>query len=98
MTTFTKLRDGNWGIRVEGEAAPAPGARVTVTKRNGRSSTVTVATVLPAVNGVTVCTIEQAAPRRRSFARSGGGFRNECEDAPCCGCCGPVPGYGGSWD
>ena len=36
MATYTKLHDGNWGVRVQGGSAKA-GDRVTVSKKSGES-------------------------------------------------------------
>ena len=42
---YTKLKSGEWGIRGGGEP-PAPGSRVTVTKRDGSENSETVDAVL----------------------------------------------------
>lgn len=54
MTTYTKLRDGSWGLRGDGLAA---GAKVTVTKKSGESKVETVGKVLWTGNGVSLATI-----------------------------------------
>lgn len=42
--TFTKLRDGSWGMRIQGEAGP--GDRVVTTRQDGRSQVLTVGEVV----------------------------------------------------
>ena len=84
--TFTKI-NGEWGIRGTGLSV---GQSVTVTKRNGKTSTVTVAAIVSDSAMGQLATIESARSSRGSSrgyrsTRSGG----MCEDAPCCGCCGP---------
>lgn len=61
MTTFSKLRSGAWGIR---STLPlAPGERVTVERRDGSRSTVTVDRVVWSGGGVWLAAIA-AEPRR----------------------------------
>jgi hypothetical protein len=54
--TYAKLKSGNWGVRVQG-GTPAVGESVTVTKRDGTSKTETVAAVVYAGDGYTLCAI-----------------------------------------
>jgi hypothetical protein len=79
MATYTKLRDGSWGIRAT-EAVTA-GQSVTVTKKSGESKTELVRNVLWSGNGVWLCAIETARPayQTRGRRRSSGG-RYECEE------------------
>ena len=57
-TTYTKLRNGDWGVRVEREVKK--GDKVTVTKKNGGTKTETIAAVLFTTNeGVRICAIDQ---------------------------------------
>lgn len=46
--SFTKLKDGSWGLRISHPATEtiAPGMTLTVTKRDGSSSTETVGSVI----------------------------------------------------
>lgn len=44
MATYTKLQNGNWGVRADGKLSD--GATVTVTKRDGSTKTETVEKVL----------------------------------------------------
>ena len=55
MATWTKLKSGEWGVRVEGKATA--GQTVTVTKKSGETQTVTVGKVLWTGNGVSLCTV-----------------------------------------
>ena len=82
MTTFKKLKNGDWGIRVEDEA-PEPGASLTVRKRDGSTSTVTVDKVLwrgqENDKDIALCSIkrdEQRSEGRRSYGRSCGRRRS----------------------
>lgn len=63
MASYAKLRDGSWGIRVQGAAAP--GETITVTKRSGETKQETVARVLWSGNGVSLCSIERDGGSRR---------------------------------
>lgn len=53
--TFTKLKSGEWGIRVVGAARP--GMTVTVSKKDGTTDTKTIGKVVWSGNGVTICTM-----------------------------------------
>jgi len=55
--TYTKLRSGDWGVRVEGTAAK--GDTITVTKKSGETKQETVRAVVWTGNGVTLCAIAQ---------------------------------------
>ena len=55
--TFTKLKNGDWGIKVDGKAKE--GTVVTVTKKDGTSSQETVAKVIWSGSGVSICAIVQ---------------------------------------
>ena len=44
MATYTKLKDGSWGVRAAGKLAA--GATITVTKKDGSTKTETVKSVL----------------------------------------------------
>ena len=55
MNTYTKLKSGEWGIRVQGSARV--GERVTVTKKSGESKMETIGKVIWSGNGVTICAI-----------------------------------------
>lgn len=53
--TWTKLRDGSWGVRVAGPARA--GERLTVTKRDGSSSLVTLGEVAWTDGAVSLCRV-----------------------------------------
>lgn len=54
--TFTKLKSGDWGLRIEGGTV-REGQAVTVAKKDGTSDSKTVGKVLWTGNGVTLATI-----------------------------------------
>lgn len=60
MTTYTKLNNGSWGVRVRGTATK--GQKVTVTKKDGTTKTETIAAVLWSGDGVSLCSIAPSAP------------------------------------
>jgi hypothetical protein len=60
QTTYTKLRDGSWGIRVQG-AKPTEGSSVTVSKRDGTQKTETVKKVIWTDGTITLCSIGAAS-------------------------------------
>jgi hypothetical protein len=64
--TYTKLRDGSWGIRVTGTAKA--GDVVTVTKRSGETVNATVGRVVWSGNGVSLCEVAAAPKRGRRAA------------------------------
>lgn len=85
MATYTKLRDGSWGIKGTGLT---PGARVTVTKRDGETKEETVRAILwTGPDGTQLATLHAgqrasrstgSSPRRR---RRGGSYEcKECGD------------------
>ena len=67
MITFTKLRSGDWGVRVEGPR-PVGGTEVVVAKRDGSTTKVTLGGVVWSDADVTLFEI-QARPRRASPPR-----------------------------
>lgn len=86
--TFAKLKDGTWGLRVNGPK-PTPGTVVQVMTKAGRCEIKTVGTVLwhgAARDGklASLCSIEQSAVRSMRALR---GRRTGCscgsiEDSP----------------
>lgn len=65
--TWTKLRSGEWGLRVTG-GSPRSGDRVTVTKRNGESRVVAVGRIIWRGDGATLCTVGLAQPAQEHRA------------------------------
>lgn len=69
-TTYTKLKSGEWGLRVPGGAARA-GMSVAVHTKAGAAKTETIDRVLWSGNGVSLCTIR----KRQRSSYGGDGFR-----------------------
>lgn len=61
--TYTRLRSGGWGVRVEGDR-PAPGAEIAVLKKNGAMRREKVATVVWSDDqqGLHLCTLADGRP------------------------------------
>lgn len=93
MATFTKLRSGEWGVKVQGTAKA--GQQVTVTKKGGDTKQVTIAKVVWSGKGVAICAIESSsgsAKKSRCCKYCGvewyaGGFRR---DGVCWDCVGEM--------
>jgi len=89
MTTYTKLKNGSWGLRVQGAAAK--GDKVTVTKKDGSTKVETISAVLWSGEGVTLCAIAPSAPSsvagavRSAFKKPNTGRLRPGMDCPCCG-------------
>lgn len=83
--TYAKLRDGSWGIRVQGIVAS--GAVVDVRKKSGETKREIVAAVLWTGQGVSLCSIAgSSAPRRERndglhYERGCGLVCDECGEA-----------------
>lgn len=94
-TTFTKLRDGSWGVRGYGLTE---GQRVTVTKRSGETSTGTVGEIVfTATDGVTIARFEaERAVFASRYARRPRGCHT---DGNCSSLCNPAscPCGDGGW-
>jgi hypothetical protein len=61
MTTYTKLKDGTWGIRGEGLIA---GKSVTVVKKSGEQRVETVTHIIwTGVDGTQVASIQPSTPK-----------------------------------
>lgn len=87
MTTYTKLRDGSWGLRVNSGQTVKSGQSVTVTKKSGETKAETVGKVLWTGNGVTLATIAQSNSNSNYSPRSSRGTWSGCrcgsiEDQP----------------
>lgn len=70
--TYTKLKSGDWGLRVEGRASP--GDRVEVRKKDGTRKYEVVDKVIWTGNGISLCTIEgqRSSPAHTSPSSHGG--------------------------
>lgn len=55
--TFAKMRDGSWGVRVQGQVEP--GDTVLVTRKDGRKVPVTIESVVWTGGGITLAKIPQ---------------------------------------
>lgn len=60
MNTYTKLKNGEWGIRIEGQAQA--GSTITVTKKSGEKQTVTIGKVVWSDSQISLCTIGTDKP------------------------------------
>lgn len=58
MATYTKLKSGEWGIRVEGSARE--GQTVTVRKKDGTTKQEKIVKVVWSGNGISLCAIHQS--------------------------------------
>src|SRR3954465_9181542 len=77
MATYTKLKSGEWGVRVEGK--PTTGCRITVMTKSGASKVETIGKVLWSGNGVSLCTIVPANITKTPAATDERGGRKEVE-------------------
>jgi len=56
QATYTKLRNGFWGLRVTGfQVTPQNGDTVTATRRDGRQKRETIGRVLWCGDGIAIC-------------------------------------------
>lgn len=85
--SFSKLRDGAWGVKVKG-LVPDPGDEIEVTKKDGTKQPVTIARVLWHEGRDALCSVEES--RKRSPGR--GGYRPQYGRDYCGGRC-PVDGH-----
>lgn len=100
-TTFTKLKNGSWGLRVQGTEV-SPGSRVTVTRKDGAQVVKTIGQVLWTGEGVSLCSIDESG----AAAAPKSGTRNRRPFVPCgypgcnsshCDECDGEGRYGESW-
>ena len=75
--TYTKLRSGEWGIRVRGEVRR--GDKVTVVKKSGETKMETVAAVVWRGNGIPLCAVEGHS-HGHSHSHGGRSSRRECAE------------------
>jgi hypothetical protein len=101
IATWTKLKNGDWGLRISGGAPVRPGMTVVAVSRDGRKSDVAVSRVVWSGNGVTIAAVrgqgEGRSQGHEQHRRSGGWGRceacghsaHECADLDCaCRTCG----------
>ena len=70
--TYTKLRSGEWGVRVQGTATV--GQTITVQKKSGETKSETVAAVVWSGNGITLCALGRSAAAPKGKVWSGDRF------------------------
>ena len=78
--SYTKLRDGSWGIRVPESLRATAGDVVTVTKASGEIKDEIVARVLWTGQGISLCSIQQSAARASGSSRRSSGNRGYCDE------------------
>lgn len=69
LASYTKLRDGSWGIRVQGSAKA--GQVVVVRKKDNTSKDETIERVLWTGDGISLCSIGRSQQTRASNSRGG---------------------------
>lgn len=93
--TYTKLRTGNWGIRVEGTAVTV-GTSVTVRKASGETKVERVVAIVWQGNGITLCAIgasERHAARIGTYSTIGARNAERQRRTGWTGCqCGSIEG------
>lgn len=67
MTTYTKLKDGSWGIR--STVKLTKGGQVSVTKKDGSIKTETVKAILWTGDGITLASIGSNGHGGRQYGR-----------------------------
>jgi hypothetical protein len=77
--TYTKLRDGSWGVRIHGSASA--GQTVNVTKKSGEVKAETICRVIWTGNGVTLASIQ---PTARAATRSATGYPSRASSSGRC--------------
>lgn len=83
MATYTKLRDGSWGVRVEG-SVPKAGTTVTVSKKDGSSKTETLARLVWSGNGISLWATAAPKTPQAGRRRPVGDCDDFCQGCPRC--------------
>lgn len=76
-TTYARLRNGEWGLRVQG-AIPAPGTTLVVAKRDGSTKQEVVEKVVWSGDGVALCAIARVSAPELDEHTSGVGAMEVC--------------------
>lgn len=63
--TYTKLRDGTWGVKVPSIKAIS-GQKITVSKKSGDTKTEVIGRIIWEGDGVCICTISSGGAQRKS--------------------------------
>lgn len=96
--SYTKLKSGEWGVRIEGTAQQ--GQQVIVKKKDGTTKTETITQIVWSGNGITLCAIGQTkaayTPRAGGSGRSSrrgrrtgcscGSIEDELNEGDCWSC------------
>jgi acyl-CoA reductase-like NAD-dependent aldehyde dehydrogenase len=69
MATWTKLQSGDWGISITGTVTV--GQAITVKSKSGEVKTVTIARVISAAGGKSLCAISASAKSAPKLASQG---------------------------
>lgn len=85
--TYTKLKSGEWGVRVEGSVKV--GQSITVRKKSGETKTETVAKVVWTGDGISLCAVSSGS-KSLYTPKSSRGRRTGCA-------CGSIEGEYHSW-
>lgn len=89
--TYTKLKSGAWGVRVEG-GTPHVGQSITVTKRDGSARLEVIEKIVFSGNGITLCAVEQSTARTKRASRGRrtgcqcGSIEGEYQESDCLSC------------
>jgi hypothetical protein len=78
--SFTKMKDGSWGLRIQGTAKA--GQSIAVQKRDGGSKTVEIGRVVWTGNGISLATISGSGSTQRATARPARASRYSADRAP----------------
>lgn len=79
--TYTKLKDGTWGVRVNGTITA--GATATVTKKSGETKTEKIGRVLWTGNGVSLCSVAASSVKSTYTPQSGRSSRGRRTGCSC---------------
>jgi hypothetical protein len=71
--TYTKLRTGAWGVRVQSELPPMVGQTIFVSTKAGATKSERVSSIVWSGGGVFLCSIAASTPAPSSQRRYSGG-------------------------
>lgn len=91
MATYTKLKSGEWGVRVDGTAKA--GTTVAVKKKDGTTKSERIVKVVWSGNGISLCAIAQRSGGMVTERQANAGYgRGRAVRSDCCGYPCPVTG------
>jgi hypothetical protein len=95
MNTYTKLSNGNWGLRIQsGQTRIQSGDSIVVTKKSGETKNEKVGKIVWTGNGVTLATIAPLPARYGSYSTIGERTRERMDRTGWTGCsCGSIEGH-----